>query len=41
MAEIRDATSDDAGQICTIYNHYINNTVISFEETPVTIEEMQ
>ena len=41
MAEIRDATSDDAGQICTIYNHYINNTVISFEETPVTIEEIQ
>ena len=41
MAEIRDATSTDADTIRTIYNYYINNTVISFEESPLTIEEMQ
>lgn len=38
---IRDATIDDAGAICTIYNYYIENTVISFEEEPLVVEDMQ
>lgn len=38
---IRDATIDDAAEICTIYNYYIENTVISFEEQPLNVDEMQ
>ena len=38
---IRDATADDAGRICGIYNFYIENTVISFEEKSLTITEMR
>jgi phosphinothricin acetyltransferase len=38
---IRLATPDDAKDICTIYNTYIENTTISFEETPVSVEQMQ
>jgi len=38
---IRVATSADAEQICDIYNYYIENTMISFEEIPVSIAEMQ
>ncbi|MGB0579810.1 MAG: arsinothricin resistance N-acetyltransferase ArsN1 family B [Limisphaerales bacterium] len=37
---IRRATNDDAGAIARIYNHYIEHTIITFEETPVTAEEM-
>jgi phosphinothricin acetyltransferase len=37
---IRAATSADAARICTIYNHYIATTTISFEEEPVTPAEM-
>lgn len=37
---IRPATPDDASAIVDIYNHYVNTTVISFEERPVTPEEM-
>jgi len=37
---IRDAISADAAQIADIYNHYIRHTVITFEETPVTAQEM-
>ena len=37
---IRPATPADASAICSIYNHYIENTVITFEEEPVTVEEM-
>lgn len=37
---IRPATPDDAFAICTIYNYYIENTVITFEEEPITVEEM-
>jgi L-amino acid N-acyltransferase YncA len=32
---------NDAEEICAIYNYYIENTIITFEETPVTISEMQ
>ena len=38
---IRDVTTDDVAAICEIYNHYITNTVVTFEEIPVTTEQMQ
>ena len=31
----------DADRICTIYNHYVDTTTISFEEEPVSAAEMQ
>jgi L-amino acid N-acyltransferase YncA len=37
---IRPVTKADAAQICAIYNHYIETSVISFELTPVSIEQM-
>lgn len=37
---IRPATPDDARAIAAIYNHYITNTVITFEEAPVKPAEM-
>jgi phosphinothricin acetyltransferase len=33
---LRDATPDDAAAIAAIYNHFILNTTISFEEEPVS-----
>ena len=38
---IRLATANDAAQICAIYNWYIENTIITFEEVPVTEAQMQ
>jgi len=38
---IRDVESDDAGAVCRIYNHYVKNTIITFEEEPVSVEQMQ
>lgn len=38
---IREAAAGDAGQICGIYNHYVENTVITFEEKPVPAAEME
>ncbi len=37
---IRPAAAEDASTICRIYNHYIENTVITFEEEPITPEEI-
>lgn len=37
---IRLATPADAGAIAAIYNHYVATTTISFEEAPVTAQEM-
>ena len=37
---IRAATAADADAICAIYNHYITQTTISFEEEAVTPAEM-
>jgi len=34
-------TVDDAKAICAIYDHYIRETVITFEEEPVSVEEME
>ena len=39
--KIRKATLDDAGDICNIYNYYIENTAISFETEPVSEIEMR
>ena len=37
---IRAATLDDAGPIAAIYNYFVENTVISFEEEAVSNTEM-
>src|SRR5689334_4771334 len=37
---IRGATAADATQIAAIYNHYVQNTVITFEESAVSADEM-
>ncbi len=38
--DIRSATADDAPAITAIYNHYVLNTTISFEESPVSVGDM-
>ncbi|MDR2535552.1 MAG: GNAT family N-acetyltransferase [Treponema sp.] len=38
---IRFVKTGDASAICAIYNHYIKHTVITFEEIPVSPEEME
>lgn len=38
--ELRDATVGDAAAIAAIYNHYVESTVISFEEAPVAADTM-
>jgi phosphinothricin acetyltransferase len=38
---IRPVTVNDAKAICGIYNYYVKNTVITFEEIPVSIGEME
>ena len=38
---IRPVELTDAPAICKIYNHYIEHTVVSFEEQTVTNEEME
>jgi L-amino acid N-acyltransferase YncA len=38
---IRTCTTHDIPAICNIYNHYIAHTVITFEEAPVSVMEMQ
>lgn len=38
---IHPCTLQDIAAICAIYNYYIENTVITFEETPVSIEQMR
>ncbi len=37
---IRHAKASDAEAICNIYNHYVENSIITFEETPITAVEM-
>jgi phosphinothricin acetyltransferase len=37
---IRPCTTADAAAIAAIYNHYVRETVITFEETPVATDEM-
>ena len=38
---IRSVYIEDAEAVCSIYNHYVRNTIITFEETPVSIDEMK
>jgi phosphinothricin acetyltransferase len=37
---LRKVTAQDAFAICAIYNHYVRETVVTFEETPVSESEM-
>jgi phosphinothricin acetyltransferase len=37
---IRDVREEDVGSIADIYNYYIENTVVTFEETPVSVKDM-
>jgi L-amino acid N-acyltransferase YncA len=37
---IRTCTPADAAGICGIYNHYVLETIVTFEEAPVPVEEM-
>lgn len=39
--EIRSWEPKDVERICEIYNYYIKNTVITFEEEPLTSSEMK
>ena len=38
---IRPAEVKDAEAICNIYNHYVENTTITFEEQAVAIDDMR
>ena len=38
---IRGVYTEDAEAVCSIYNHYVKNTIITFEENPVSKEEMK
>lgn len=40
MSNIRPAVISDAGAIAEIYNYYVLNTVVTFEEEPVSVKEM-
>jgi len=37
---IRPATTSDAAAIAKIYNHYVLNTIVTFEEDAVSVSEM-
>ena len=37
---IRSVTPADAAAIAEIYNHYVNQTIITFEEKPVSLSEV-
>ena len=38
---VRSVKNEDASAICSIYNHYVRETAITFEEVPVSIKEME
>ena len=38
---IRSATRNDSDQIAAIYNHYIENTRVTFEEKPLSSSEIE
>jgi phosphinothricin acetyltransferase len=37
---VRPATGEDATAVAGIYNHYVTETIVTFEEEPVTVAEM-
>ncbi len=39
--ELRDATERDIPDMREIYNHYVANTTVTFDEDPVTLAEMR
>jgi phosphinothricin acetyltransferase len=41
MSTIRAASAHDVDRLCAIYNHYVLNDVATFEETPVSADEMR
>lgn len=41
MITLRDATTEDAMSIQSIYAYYVINTVVTFEEEVPTVEEMK
>jgi phosphinothricin acetyltransferase len=38
---IRPVRAEDAEAICSIYNYYVENTIHTFEEKPLQIDEMR
>ena len=38
---VRPCTADDIPAVCAISNHYIEHTVITFEEIPLTVAQMR
>jgi L-amino acid N-acyltransferase YncA len=36
---IRPVNAQDAAALCAIYNHYVENTVVSFEEESITVAD--
>jgi phosphinothricin acetyltransferase len=40
IVDIRPCEQKDIEKICEIYNYYVSNTVITFEENPLAISEM-
>ena len=40
MEEIVPASTSDADSIASIYNHYVHHSIATFEEEPVSAEEM-
>lgn len=41
MPIIREVKKEDAGRITEIYNHYIEHTVITFEEKTLSVQETE
>lgn len=39
--QVREFAPGDEAGICAIYNHFITDTVVTFEETPLTPAEMR
>jgi len=39
--QIRPAAPRDAAAICAIYNHYVTETSITFEQEPLSVADMQ
>ena len=37
---IRNVQASDAAPICDIYNHHVLHTIVTFEEQPVSVDEM-
>ncbi|NNM54673.1 MAG: N-acetyltransferase [Spirochaetales bacterium] len=38
---IRKVNPQDASDLCAIYNPYVQNTIVTFEETPVSEDQMR